>query len=207
MSKPQINLTTFVFVMLTFAAENVNGRSILQDTCIDKLKPLTYTTIDSQTALLKRRADPNFIQTIKECNTEFKGGIPYSEKSFEMRVPKYFIWSQFAIVRVTYGFGENYFYFHLYDGIDSLQRAIIITYDFGGDLRKSIANGSEITGKRYTIKNVQGHTIYSFNNWQDHHCGQVLYDNGIVVQYCAIREEDIPELEKSILTFKIKNDK
>jgi hypothetical protein len=171
----------------------------IKDTCITRDPKLSYEKLDSNLIRVKKEASPKFVQQVRECGTGFLYQGDYSDHSFEMIVPLYFLRKGFPMVNSEVGFSENHFNFHFTDGDTVHQRSIDIFYDFEGVNKDFFLRNGNVSAKK-----VGNKTIYLYRNWQSKYCEGVFLENNVILYYCSVEQAYCQELEEAILSFKWK---
>ncbi|HTE31086.1 MAG TPA: hypothetical protein VK666_11980 [Chryseolinea sp.] len=167
------------------------------DSCITRLNSVKFTnTKDGKLRIAKVRV-PDMIRRIKYCSLTYKYPESYRDRSFELTAPGY-------LGELSYGFGDNDFYYSFNDSndADSLTTSIVVYYDFDGSYKRFFLDQVDTKKQDAEIKYFGKRKMYLFKNWQKFFCGKLFLSRNTMVFYCTANEDKEKELQQAILTFK-----
>lgn len=176
-------------------------RIINNDSCIVAMDIFAYKMADSSGFYIEKKAVPGLIKHIKSCTNNFLYPADYKDSGFVIQVPSY-------LKRRYYAFGDGNFCINFYDTTDKDQhtiRTISIYYDFDSTY-KDLVLKEVAEGKRHLIVDpVSGRKMYRFLNFDSTHAANIFVENNIIVFYYTREKQFEQELQRSILSFRLKS--
>jgi hypothetical protein len=187
-------------MLLFFLMASFPGQAQNNDSCIVSMKIFTYTVTDSSNCRIEKRAVPDFIKHIKDCNNNFEYSTDYKDRGFIIQIPRY-------LKHRYYTFGGHEFWINFYDTTSEDQstiRSVNIYYDFDSSYKEFVFKEIAAGKRKEIIDPASGRKIYPFVNYNDKYAANIFIENNIVVLYYTKEKQFEEELRRSILSFKLK---
>jgi hypothetical protein len=179
-----------------FAWQTNKSFKINDSLCISSINILTFKNINVSHHQVIKKPIKNLLKLIANCGYKYKLPLSYKDSNIKLMVPNY-------LAKYSLGFGDDVFYISINDLVDSMERVIVINYDFNDDYKKFFFQRGEGKGK-LPVKMLNGQKIYLYRNWEDRYCGTIFLENNIFIQYCTRQFIFEPELQHAIATISIK---
>lgn len=171
------------------------------DSCIVSLNTISISNKSNGVIKITKKRVVDIITAIKNCKSDYSFPSFYEDRKFELFAPNF-------IKKVSYGYGDNNFYYSFNDSNnnDSLTCSIVVYYDFDGSYKKFFLGDAEMKKQKVVIKTFGKRTMYLFKNWQEFYCGKLFLDKNTFIFYATSNKKLEGLLQKSILTFKWLNE-